>query len=123
MKTVFTFLGLFIATVTLSFAQEVKGQITMDDIELKDLKISVTVDSAEEIKEVFKVGDIKELLEEVSTNEDVTFELICNGDLMSNGKMSSLTYKIDGNTNNIKDFLKRVRQIRKGAINYYNNKD
>ncbi len=123
MKTVFTFLGLFIATVTLSFAQEVKGQITMDDIELKDLKISVTVDSAEENKEVFKVGDIKELLEEVSTNEDVTFELICNGDLMSNGKMSSLTYKIDGNTNNIKDFLKRVRQIRKGAINYYNNKD
>ncbi|MBO6607917.1 hypothetical protein [Psychroserpens sp.] len=123
MKTVFTFLGLFIATITLSFAQEVKGQITMDDIQLKDLKISVTVDSAEEIKEVFKVGDIKELLEEVSTNEDVTFELICNGDKMSNGKLSSLTYKIDGNTNNIKDFLKRVKEIRKGAINYYNNKD
>ncbi len=123
MKTVFTFLGLFIATVTLSFAQEVKGQITMDDIQLKDLKISVTVDSAEEIKEVFKVGDIKELLEEVSTNEDVTFELICNGDKMSNGKLSSLTYKIDGNTNNIKDFIKRVKEIRQGAINYYNNKD
>lgn len=123
MKTVFTFLGLFIATVTLSFAQEVKGQVTMEDIELKDLKISVTVDSADEIKEVFKVGDIKDLLEEVSNNEDVTFELICNGEVMSNGKMSSLTYKIDGNTSNIKDFLKRVKNIRKGAINYYNNKD
>lgn len=123
MKTVFTFLGLFIATITLSFAQEVKGQITMDDIQLRDLKISVTVDSAEEIKEVFKVGDIKELLEEMSANEDVSFELICNGEAMSNGKMSSLTYKIDGNTNNIKEFIKGVREIRKGAINYYNNKD
>ena len=123
MKTVFTFLGLFIATVTLSYAQEVKGQLTMDDIEVKDLKISVSVDSAEEIKEVFDIKDIRELLKEVSHNEEVTFELICNGEMMSNGKKSSLTYKIDGNTNNIKDFIKRVKNIRKGAINYYNNKD
>lgn len=123
MKTVFTFLGLFIATVTLSYAQEVKGQLTMDDIEVKDLKISVSVDSAEEIKEVFDIKDIRELLKEVSDNEEVTFELICNGEMMSNGKKSSLTYKIDGNTNNIKDFIKRVKNIRKGAINYYNNKD
>ena len=123
MKTVFTFLGLFIATVTLSYSQEVKGQLTMDDIEVKDLKISVSVDSAEEIKEVFDIKDIRELLKEVSDNEEVTFELICNGEMMSNGKKSSLTYKIDGNTNNIKDFIKRVKNIRKGAINYYNNKD
>ena len=123
MKTVFTFLGLLIATVTFSFAQQVKGQITMEDIELKDLKISVSVDSADDIKEVFNVRDIKELLKEVSDNEDVSFELICNGDLMSNGEKSSLTYKIDGNTSNIKEFLKRVKNIRKGAINYYNNKD
>lgn len=123
MKTVFTILGLLIATVTTSFAQEMKGQITMEDIELKDVKISVSVDSAEEVKAVFNVKDIKELLHEVSDNEEVSFELICNGDKMSNGKKSSMTYKIEGNTNNIKDFLKRVKKIRKGAIKYYNNKD
>ena len=123
MKTVFTILGFLIVSISICYGQEVNKQITMEDIELRDVKISVTVDSAEEIKEVFQINDIRSLLKEVGDNEEVSFELVCNGETMSNGKLSSLTYKIDGNTNDIKDFINQIKIIRQGALKYYMNKE
>lgn len=123
MKTVFTILGFLIVSISICYGQEVNKQITMEDIELRDVKISVTVDSAEEIKEVFQINDIRSLLKEVGDNEEVSFELVCNGETMSNGKLSSLTYKIDGNTNDIKDFINQIKIIRQGALKYYINKE
>lgn len=123
MKTVFTILGFLIVSISICYGQEVNKQITMEDIELRDVKISVTVDSAEEIKEVFQINDIRSLLKEVGDNEEVSFELVCSGETMSNGKLSSLTYKIDGNTNDIKDFINQIKIIRQGALKYYMNKE
>ncbi|WP_091420796.1 hypothetical protein [Formosa sp. Hel1_31_208] len=122
MKQVLTILGLLIATVSMSYAQDIKGQVTMEDIQLKDLKVSVTVDSAKEVEAVFDLKDIKALLGEVKENEDISFEIICNGNNMSNGAKSTLSYSVTGNTKDINGFLKSLKKIRKAAIKYYQNK-
>jgi len=122
MKRVLIILGLLIATVSISYAQDIKSQLTMEDIQLKDLKVSVTVDSAEEVEAVFDLKDIKALIGEVKENEDISFDIICNGDKMSNGAKSTLSYSITGNTKDINGFLKSVKKIRKAAIKYYKNK-
>ena len=123
MKTLFTILALLIVSISVSYGQEVNGQVTMEDVQLRDVKISVTVDSAEEIEEAFQITDIRSLLKEVGDNEEVSFELVCNGEAMTNGELSSLTYKIEGNTNNIKDFINHIKKVRQGAIKYYKNKE
>ena len=123
MKTLFTILALLIVSISVSYGQEVNGQVTMEDVQLRDVKTSVTVDSAEEIGEAFQISDIRSLLKEVGDNEEVSFELVCNGEAMTNGKLSSLTYKIEGNTNNIKDFINHIKKVRQGAIKYYKNKE
>jgi hypothetical protein len=96
--------------------------ISLENVKLKDFSVSVTVDSAEDIESTFKVTDLKEILNEVSDNESVKFEIICNGDLMSNGEKSTLSYKVNGNTKDIDAFLESVNKIRNAAINYYKNR-
>jgi hypothetical protein len=66
--------------------------------------------------------DFKNVLNDVSEDENVSFEIICNGNQMSNGKKSRVSYKVKGNSNDLKGFLKTVKKVRKGAINYYKNK-
>jgi len=113
MKTLFTILGLLIATS--SFAQSTN--------KVTDFKILVTVDSAEEIESTFKVNDFEEVLSEVDDNEDVTFEIVCNGDTTASGKKTTLSYRVAGNTNDVHGFLKSVKKVRKAAIKYYKNKE
>jgi hypothetical protein len=120
MKTVFTILGLLIATVGFS-QSNLDGNVT-SNLDISDLNISVTVDSAEEVESTFKVKDIKELLAQNIDIQNITFEIICNGEYMSNGEKSTLSYKVNGNTKDAKSFLKTIKKMRKAAINYYKNK-
>ena len=122
MKPVITMLFLFVATISVAQKQNVNLSETSQVTTFSDFKISLTVDSAEDIESKFKLEDIKDLLNEVDEDENVSFEIICNGNQMSNGKKSRLSYNVNGNSDNIKDFLKTIRKIRKGAINYYNNR-
>jgi hypothetical protein len=94
----------------------------MDNIKIRNVEVSVTVDSAEDIQTTFDVKDFNELIDLSEPNEPLSFEMICNGDMMSNGKHSRLSYRVKGNTNDSKGFLKSVKKIRKAAINYYKNK-
>ncbi|WP_040281244.1 hypothetical protein [Psychroserpens damuponensis] len=123
MKTVFTFLGLLIATVNFSQAQNLEAQVTTQNAKITNLSVSVTVDSAKEVEETFKMKDIKNILNEVENNEQVSFEIICTGDNKSNGTKSTLTYRVKGNSNDPKGFLKSIKKIRKSAIKYYDNKE
>ena len=119
MKTVFTILGLFIATVGFS-QSNLDGNVT-SHLDISDLSISVTVDSAEDVESTFKMKDIKELLTQNVDVKNVTFEIICNGEYMSNGEKSTLSYKVNGNSKDSKSFLKAIKKMRKAAINYYKN--
>jgi len=123
MKTVFTFLGLLIATVTCGQAQNLEANVTTENTKITNLSVSVTVDSAEEVESTFKMKDIKKILNEVEEDEDISFEITCNGDNISGGVTRKVSYRVTGNSNDKKSFLERIRKIRKAAITYYNNKE
>ncbi|MFT4780512.1 hypothetical protein ES692_08800 [Psychroserpens burtonensis] len=123
MKTVFTFLGLLIATVTFSQAQNLEGKVTTENIKITNLSVSVTVDSAEEVKTTFDMKDIKSILNEVEGDEEISFEITCNGEKISEGVTKKVSYRVTGNSNDKDAFLKRINKIRKAAITYYNNKE
>jgi hypothetical protein len=122
MKNVFTILGLLLATFSFSQSNNLIGSDANSEFEISNLEISVTVDSAEEVESTFKTEDIKEILKQLDGEEDVTFKITCNGDMMSNGVKSKMSYMIKGNTKKTDAFLKLIEKMRNGAINYYKNK-
>ena len=122
MRNLLTILTLLITTISFSQSNSLNGKVTSNDIKVSDLSISVTVDSAEEVESTFKIEDVKELLAEVKSDENISFEITCNGKAMSNGKKSKFSYKVNGSNKDIDGFLKNVEKMRKAAIEYYNNK-
>ncbi|WP_298900269.1 hypothetical protein [uncultured Psychroserpens sp.] len=122
MKNLLTILVLLVTAFSFSQSNGINGKVTSNDIKVTDLSISVTVDSAEEVKSTFKIEDVKELLAEVGSDENITFEITCNGKAMSNGKKSKFSYKVNGSNKDIDGFLTNVKKMRKAAIEYYNKK-
>ncbi|MHA7842671.1 MAG: hypothetical protein ACX93I_05080 [Winogradskyella sp.] len=112
---------LTIATAALSQNQLNGKTSNLSQTKISNLEVVVTVDSAKDIENTFKVEDIKEILNEADPNEAISFSLVCNGTMMSNGKKSTMTYKIEGNTGEPEEFLTLVSRLRKSAIKYYNN--
>ena len=123
MKTVCTFLGLLIATVTCGQAQNLEANVTTENTKITNVSVSVTVDSAKEVESTFKMKEIREILNEVKGDEELTFEIFCVGDNISEGVTRKVSYRVTGNSNDKKRFLKGIRKIRKAAITYYNNKE
>lgn len=114
MKLVFTILSLLLTTIGFSQSES--------NLKVNDLSVSVTVDSVEEVESTFKVEDIKELLKESVDVEEMSFEIICKGKMMSNGKKSTLSYKVHGSSDDVNGFLKSIKKMKKAAIKYYQNK-
>ncbi|WP_370392305.1 hypothetical protein [uncultured Winogradskyella sp.] len=103
---------------TKSFEElEVKKEVRAERVD-----VVVEVDSLEELESTFTVEDVKSVFELTSEDKDVSFKLVCNGEVMSNGKKSHMSYKIEGTSSDQEDFLERIDVIRKAAINYYKNK-
>ncbi|MDP5157220.1 MAG: hypothetical protein NWQ07_01420 [Flaviramulus sp.] len=119
MKNVFTILGLLLVTLSFSQSKNLKGIIKNDEVQINNLSISVTVDSAEEVESIFNMNDVREILETLVDNQEVSFEIICNGNLMTNGEKSTLSCKVNWKSDNIDLFLKSVKKMRQAAINYY----
>ena len=122
MKNLFTILAVSILTLGFSQSKSSNGLVVKNKTLVENVGITVEVDSADEIEKTFKVEDIKEILESTNENETITFKIICNGKTMSNGKKSHMSYKIEGNSDEMDNFLNSVEKIRTSAINYYNNK-
>jgi hypothetical protein len=112
---------LTIATAALSQNQLNGKTSNLSQTKISNLEVVVTVDSAKDIENTFKVEDIKEILNEADPNEAISFSLVCNRTMMSNGKKSTMTYKIEGNTGEPEEFLTLVSRLRTSAIKYYNN--
>ena len=122
MKSVITMLFLLLATISVAQSHNFNTSEALQVTKVSDFKISVTVDSAEDLETTFKMKDVQDVLNEVSEDESLSFEIICNGNQMSNGEKNKLSYKVKGNSNDLKGFLKTIKKVRKGAINYYKNK-
>jgi hypothetical protein len=112
-----------IITVGFSQSKTTNSMVVKETIKIENMAMTVTVDSAEEVASIFKIEDIAELVEGNGENESFSFKIICNGDNMSNGKSSYVSYKVEGNSADPDGFLKSVEAIKKAAIKYYNNKE
>lgn len=114
---------LALTLTTLGYAQSQLNSKTsnVSQVKITNFDVVVTVDSEEDIEKTFKLEDIENLLKETEQDEVISFSLICNGDMMSNGKRSTMTYSFEGNSSKPEEFLTIVSKLRKSAINYYKN--
>ena len=88
-------------------------------VKVESMAIKVSVDSAEDLESTFKLDDLNKILNESKENQIISFEIICNGGKMSDGVTSYLSYKIQGNSDEPEEFLKKLEKVRIAAINYY----
>jgi hypothetical protein len=121
MKNFVTYLMVLMAISTFSQSKVLEKEYDVE-VKVESVDFVVTVDSAEELESIFKVEDLKTIFEDSNSDESISLKIVCNGEKMSNGKNSTLSYKIDGNANNMKEFMKGARKIKRAAIKYYKNK-
>lgn len=121
-KILITSLALLISLA--GFSQSLSGKASIDQkvTKVENMAVTITVDSAEELKSVFTIKDIKELMEESSKDESISVKIICNKKDQSTGIESQVSYKVEGNSDERKNFLKTVEKIRSAAIKYYDEK-
>lgn len=95
----------------------------IEETKVESVDVVVTVDNIEELESTFTIDDIKEMFDLSEGKQSVSFKLVCNGEVMSNGKKSNMTYKVEGTSDDEEAFVKRVEKIRNAAIKYYKNKE
>jgi hypothetical protein len=120
MKNFVTYLMILIPIFTFSQSKVFEKQYDVE-VKVESVDFVVTVDSAEELESTFKLEDLKTIFDDSISGESISLKIVCNGEKMSNGKMSTLSYKIDGNAKNMKEFMKSARKIKRAAIKYYKN--
>ncbi|WP_282043686.1 hypothetical protein [Winogradskyella flava] len=124
MKNFITGLSLLMIALTFGQTKSLSGTLETFEKETKieNLKIEITVDSAEEIKSTFSTEDIKRILDEISEDESIIFKMTCNNKNASSGYKSSASYTVKGNTDDKDFFIKSIKKVRKAAIKYYKNR-
>ena len=93
------------------------------ETKVESVDVVVTVDNIEELESTFTINDVKEVFDLSEGKESVSFKLVCNGEVMSSGKKSKMTYIVEGTSDDKETFVQRVEKIRNAAIKYYKNKE
>lgn len=123
MKNLITSLLVFVCFSGFSQSHIKKGMVVKETARIENISVEVTVDSAEEIESAFSADDMEEIFSTSSENETMSFKIICNGWNEETNSKSSVSYKIEGNTNERALFLNHIQRIRIAAIKYYNQKN
>jgi len=95
----------------------------IEETKVESVDVVVTVDNIEELESTFTINDVKEVFDLSEGKESVSFKLVCNGEVMSSGKKSKMTYIVEGTSDDKETFVQRVEKIRNAAIKYYKNKE
>lgn len=95
----------------------------IEETKVESVDVVVTVDNIEELESTFTIDDVKEMFDLSEGKESVSFKLVCNGEVMSSGKKSKMTYIVEGTSDDKETFVQRVEKIRNAAIKYYKNKE
>ena len=110
----------------MSFSQNENKETSqfIKQVKFESFNVTVTINSAKELEDTFKIEDIIEIINSSDENQDLSFEIICNSDALLNNQKSYVAYKIEGKSDKKETFLKQVEKIRSAAISYYksNNK-
>ena len=121
MKIRITILAIMITAI--GFGQVQNRIESADDVNVKvEIKsLTVTVDSEKDIQSL-KLKDIEDVFKLSDDNTPISLKIICNENESINGVESKMSIEVDGNTNDLKKFIKRVKKIKRVAINYYKEK-
>jgi hypothetical protein len=117
MKTLVTILGLSLGSMLFAQKTSMTNAVNHKQIN-QEVTMEVTVDSAEDLEQTFKVQDIIDLME-MAEGSSARFKLTCRGERMSNGEFATMSYAIEKGDISDKEFVKMVKQLRKAAIAYY----
>ncbi len=117
MKQCIAILALMLST--LIYGQSTLVHHELVDVKFEDVSITVTADSAEEVRSSFAIEDLKEIYQDTEAGKDMSFKIICNGDTMSNGEKAKMSYAINGNSDDMEGFFKLVEKAKASAIKYY----
>ena len=120
MKTIITTLAIFISAFALSQNNNSKIEISKKNYTLEDLSISITVNNKEDL-ETINFNKLESFYEDLGENEPVSFEFVCKDEAINLDEKSDFKIKVTGNSNDKRAFIKRLRKIKKMALNYYNN--
>jgi len=115
MKKLFTIFGLIAGVV--AFAQENNVKISLDETQFNEVSMELTIESAEDLEETFKMEDLVELMD-MSNGKSAKFKLTCRGERMTNGEFSTMSYAIEQGNMTEKEFIRVVKKLRKSAIQY-----
>ena len=119
MKTIITTLAIFISAFALSQNNDSKIEISKKNYTLEDVSLSITVNNKEDL-EAIDIDKFETFFEDLGKNEPVSFEFICKDESINLEDKSDFKIKVTGNSNDKKAFIKRLRKIKKTALNYYN---
>ena len=87
-------------------------------LEVSDVAITVTVESADDL-ETLNAEDVMELFEQLDTDDDIKFELICEGPLMENGKPSKFSVATSVSADKLPEFESTIQRLKKAGLNFY----
>lgn len=104
---------------TFGVAQAQTLENKMDTAEINSFSVKVEVDSAEDLESTLNIKNIEDAVDILENGQDISLEIICKGEKMTNGVNSSLGIKIKGNTDKKEDFLVLAEKIRSVALNHY----
>ncbi|MEY8847983.1 hypothetical protein AB9K26_04170 [Psychroserpens sp. XS_ASV72] len=113
---------LFVCTIGYAQTDSKDQNSELNEVKLTNINVSVSVDSAEDVKSTFDVKDIAELVDLAEPNETLVFELKCE-DGTVNSEKNYVSYRVKGNSSDSESFLKRVEKVKQAAIKYYKNKN
>ena len=119
MKTIITTLAIFISAFALSQNNDSKIEISKKNYTLEDVSLSITINNKEDL-EAIDIDKFETFFEDLGKNEPVSFEFICKDESINLEDKSDFKIKVTGNSNDKKAFIKRLRKIKKTALNYYN---
>ena len=102
------------------FFARAQSEKIVNNFKLSNFTITVTVDSLDDLESTFTVSDFEDILKKVSSDEILSFKLICND--QSKNEHNHISFTVNGNSKKPEEFLESINRIRKSAISYYKNK-
>ncbi|WMI69523.1 hypothetical protein [Mangrovimonas sp. YM274] len=90
-----------------------------NNVTFESISISVSAENMQDLKEL-NLEDIQDIFGNAEADREVSFEIVCYGKPMKNGKKASLAMKADGNSNDLEAFYNQIKMIKKMALGYYN---
>ena len=109
MKIIITTLAIFISAFAVSQNNDSKIEISKKNYTLEDVNLSITVNNKEDL-EAIDIDKFETFFEDLGENEPISLEFICKDEAINLEEKSDFKIKVTGNSNDKKDFIKRLRK-------------